>query len=391
MSGGIEDVLVAYPASKFEDCVSWARAKYESYFVDRINLLVHNCPKEMKTESGNPFWSPPKRFPHAVPFDPKDPVAMKFIIAASNLRAQMYGIKEEHRDEEYFQKVLQGVKVPTFVPFKAKVDTGAENEEGGDANAAESAEEEQKKAINDASAKLKGKPLGKELFVNEFEKDNDMNFHIDFIQSFANLRARNYDIGEVDFLQAKLKAGRIIPAIATATAMATGFVCLEMYKYIGKLPSTSYRNTFSNLALPLYSRAEPVPCDKVTSGTRFDPEMYMDVDEVAVPDPQTIWDTMRIPGNKDTTVADVAKFFKENHNLDFVGWIVTSTDGKADSSPLEGKMSMKVMDVMSKAGFDYSKAKYIELGDSPANKRLLELKTADGDDVKICRVVLQLC
>jgi len=31
----------------------------------------------------------------------------------------------------------------------------------------------------------------------EFEKDDDTNFHMDFISSFANLRARNYSIEEV--------------------------------------------------------------------------------------------------------------------------------------------------------------------------------------------------
>ncbi|RZR81763.1 hypothetical protein BHM03_00008058 [Ensete ventricosum] len=74
------------------------------------------------------------------------------------------------------------------------------------------------------------------------------------------MRARNYSIPEVDKLKAKFIAGRIIPAIATATAMATGLVCLELYKVLaGGHKVEDYRNTFANLALPLFSMAEPVP------------------------------------------------------------------------------------------------------------------------------------
>lgn len=61
-------------------------------------------------------------------------------------------------------------------------------------------------------------------------QDDDTNYHMDFIAGLANMRARCYSITEVDKLQAKLIAGRIIPAIATATAVATGLVCLELYK-----------------------------------------------------------------------------------------------------------------------------------------------------------------
>ena len=38
--------------------------------------------------------------------------------------------------------------------------------------------------------------LSKELFAIDFEKDNDNNFHIDFIHAASNLRARNYRITE---------------------------------------------------------------------------------------------------------------------------------------------------------------------------------------------------
>ena len=34
----------------------------------------------------------------------------------------------------------------------------------------------------------------------------------------------------------------------------------------------------------------------LASGARFDPEMYMDVDEVAYPEGHTLWDKVLVPG-----------------------------------------------------------------------------------------------
>lgn len=98
-------------------------------------------------------------------------------------------------------------------------------------------------------------------------QDDDTNYHMDFIAGLANMRARNYSIPEVDKLKAKFIAGRIIPAIATSTAMATGLVCLELYKALdGGHKLEDYRNTFANLALPLFSMAEPVPPKVIKHG-----------------------------------------------------------------------------------------------------------------------------
>ena len=86
---------------------------------------------------------------------------------------------------------------------------------------------------------LKNLPLNKDkkfdeylVKSEEFEKDDDKNFHIDFMSSMGNCRAMNYKLEEMDWLQVKLKAGRIVPALATTTACVAGLQSIELIKIL---------------------------------------------------------------------------------------------------------------------------------------------------------------
>ena len=58
------------------------------------------------------------------------------------------------------------------------------------------------------------------------------------------------------------------------------------------------------------------------------------------------------------------------------------------SLPASRLAALQVADYVASMGFSVDGRKRIEIGDSPPNARVLELKTADDSDVKICRVVI---
>uniref|UniRef100_A0AC35FUY2 Ubiquitin-activating enzyme E1 C-terminal domain-containing protein n=1 Tax=Panagrolaimus sp. PS1159 TaxID=55785 RepID=A0AC35FUY2_9BILA len=277
----VKRALVDDRPKKPEDCITWARDLFQQYYHNQIAQLLHNFPAEQLTSEGVKFWSGTKRCPHVLNFDVNDPYHFDFVYAASILRAQQYRL-QPIMDKKCIAEIASSFEVEPFQP-KSDLRIAVTEEE---AAAQDNMEEDAETQIEQLKLALARLNIRTTLDPIDFEKDDDTNHHMEFVTAASNLRAANYNINSADAMKTKQIAGRIIPALATTTAVVAGLVGLELYKIIDmrsfskEVESERMKSGFINLALPLYAFSEPIGAPK---------KKYNDQEF-------TLWDRIEIDG-----------------------------------------------------------------------------------------------
>ena len=307
----------------FETCVKEAFALFHLRYRDAIDSLTALYPEDYIDKDGNAFWSGTKRFPQSAKFDTSDEMHINYIISAANIFAVNFGLqsaniavppKHEWRDPKFVGKIIDGLEIPAPVKQKVDMSGGGEEDEVKKDSGEEDAAliEEFESLLKDLEELSKDTDKLEAIRVEpaDFEKDDDKNFHIDFITAASNLRAWNYKLKLASRHKAKMIAGKIIPAIATTTAAVTGLVCIELLKVIqpGKTIE-GFKDSSNSLGINGYFFSEPLP--PIKAKDEYD---YFELAEIVCkPQGFTKWDKTLIEG--ELTLQAFLDQFKEKTGL----------------------------------------------------------------------------
>ncbi|XP_037388665.1 ubiquitin-like modifier-activating enzyme 6 [Pygocentrus nattereri] len=306
MEGGFQVIkLLSRRPTHWEHCLALARLKFDKYFKRKALQLLHSFPLDTRLKDGSLFWQSPKRPPSPLEFDVKDSLHFGFVVSTARLFAEIYNVPYSEKNLCYdaVSSVLTEVKIPEYRPAEKHIETDETAKKPDQLKLTVSSEEE-REAISQLEEVITSgfiTPENLRMTPLIFEKDDDSNGHMDFVETASALRARMYSIEAADRLQTKRIAGKIIPAIATATAAVAGLVALEMIKVVGGYGFESFKNCFFNLAIPVVVLTETAHVKRIQIR-----------DDISF----SIWDQWSITGHEDFTLSDFINAVREKYGIE---------------------------------------------------------------------------
>ena len=257
-------------SKSYEKAILYAYNNFIKKFNFEIKNILKEHPENSKDKNGNPFYKGSKHIPKILNYNINndiDNLITTYVKSYANLIFDIFNLNKNDKENNLKDENIKEICLKSEMLDYEKVDIKNMN------STIKYDKEFCQNFINALNINLINK-LGlksiEEIKLNEivFEKDNIKNSQFDFIYSFSNLKALNFQIPQCDFIKAKTISSNIIPSVVTSNAVITGLVSMQLY-LLAKLmiekeknkdctlesenPLKLFRNYYINMGLNGYS------------------------------------------------------------------------------------------------------------------------------------------
>ena len=269
--------------NNLEKCKELGKYIFLKIFNYEIKKIIDIFPKDYKNKDNTYFWSGAKKYPVVLNFNEDDECIIKFIEYYTKILLNALNIKKVENIE--FKKYSINF-IDDFTKSLSKLNFDS--------------------LENDILSLIKNIDPNS-ISPKIFEKDNDLNNHVNFIYICSNLRARNYHIDECDRIKAKLIAGRIIPAVSSTTSSITGYAASQIYTLLYSDNIDLLKEIRFNISTNSYFISHPqhVIGKKNIQGRN---KLIL-----AIPENWNCWDHIDIQGS--ITIQEFFNYIKEKYNI----------------------------------------------------------------------------
>lgn len=203
-------------SKSIDKCIKYSVKKYYQFYINKINnILKFFPPDKINKDTGLKFWTGNKILPHPLTFDINDEMCFEFVKSFSCLLAKCLGIDINNNINGYIKEYCKKIEI------KPKEVRPFENKEFYEEKIKE-IKKEIEKYLSENKKEINYSPI-------QYDKDTtDVNI-INYVSYTSNLRAKNYNIENLEKVKIKIIAGKIMPALITSTSSIAGLLALQLY------------------------------------------------------------------------------------------------------------------------------------------------------------------
>jgi ubiquitin-activating enzyme E1 len=228
------------------------------FYLEPMELLTKH-PLESTDDEGLPFWSGSRRPPKSITFDVASTESDQLIVNENFIEFVRHGARLRFESFICNQRNKSTRSSLILTPLEAQEACVEYFHQYSGVS-----RNEDKSGINGTLQSLKNYDDTEQRMVPiDFEKDDELNGHVAFVNAASNLRAIVYGIPTVDFMETRRVAGKIIPAMISTTAFVSALSTIELVKLVQNAELKHHRNAFINLALPFFAFTMPLPAEKI--------------------------------------------------------------------------------------------------------------------------------